>query len=249
MLVEDARGSPADAGVGRAQRGYQQSAAVGGCVLAAGEDHAHGVGGAGLDHLCLVAQGLHQDGQRSRISHVSQRAGRGFAGQRLIALDQHFADLLEDGLRRQVPKLIELGEQQGQVVLGQLGGRSREAGVPVLGFGGSRVEGGEGHHGKLRGAEGRVEALVDGVAFPTAFLPLRGHHGFYCEGQVLIGFRTAAGHGYGEHGVIGDEVRGLGFLVEGVWPAALRGFVFVELGNEPGRFATGIWRGRWSTSA
>ncbi len=123
-------------------------------------------------------------------------------------------------------------EQQGQVVLGQLGGRGGEAGVPVLGFGGSRVEGGEGHHGKLRGAEGRVEALVDRVAFPTALLPLRGHHGFYGEGQVLVGLRAAAGLGQGQHGVIGDEVRGLGFLVEGVGPAALRGFVFVELGDE-----------------
>ena len=68
---------------------------------------------------------------------------------------------------------------EGQIIFGQLGGRGGEAGVPVLGFGGSGVEGGESHHGKLRGAEGGVEALVDGVSFPTAFLPLRGHHGFY----------------------------------------------------------------------
>jgi hypothetical protein len=36
--------------------------------------------------------------------------------------------------------LVELRQKQGRVILGQLGGRCREAGVPVLGFSGSRVE-------------------------------------------------------------------------------------------------------------
>ena len=72
---------------------------------------------------------------------MSQRARRGFARQRLIAFCQHVANLGQHRLRSQIPELVELLQKQRQIVLGESRGRRRVGRVPVLGLGGSGIEG------------------------------------------------------------------------------------------------------------
>ena len=135
MLIEDARGAPASARVGGLQRGNQELASGGSGVLPPRQHHAQRIGGAGLHHLAGVAESLNQGRHGAGIRHVPERAGRGFARQRLIALHQHFADLAQRGLRREVPELVKLGKQQRQVVRGKFRGRRRIGRVPILGLG------------------------------------------------------------------------------------------------------------------
>ena len=72
------------------------------------------IGRTGLHHLGAIAKALDQSWQGARISHVPQCARRGFAGQRLITVGQHFANLEQHRLRRQVPILVELLQKQRQ---------------------------------------------------------------------------------------------------------------------------------------
>ena len=53
-------------------------------------------------------QGRHGAG----VGHVTERARRGLARQRLIAFQHDFTDLTPRGLRREVPELVKLGEEQ-----------------------------------------------------------------------------------------------------------------------------------------
>ena len=151
---------------------------------------------------------------------MSECTGRGFARQRLIALHDQLPNLPQDWLRSKVPVLIQLREKQRQIVLREHGGWCGVRCIPVLFFGGSRVERCQRHHGKLSGAERRVKALIDRIALPTAFRSLGGHHRFDGARQMFVGLRAPACLGQGQHRVIGDEIRRLGFLVKGIGPSA-----------------------------
>ena len=131
------------------------------------------------------------------------------------------------GARSQI--LIELLQQHGQIVGGKRGGRRRVGGIPIFGLGVSGIKRGQGHDRKLGCAEGRVEALINRVAFPAALRALRGKHGLDGHGEVRVGLRTMASLGQGEHGIVGNEIGGLGLLVERIRPAALGRLILVKL--------------------
>ena len=122
---------------------------------------------------------------------MPQRPRRRFTCQWLIAFHQHLANLLEHRLRRKIPILVELCQQQRQIILRQLGRRSREPGVPILRLGRPRIQRRQRHHRKLRRPERRIEPLVDRIALPTSLLPLRRQHCFHRQRQMLIALRTA----------------------------------------------------------
>ena len=88
---------------------------------------------------------------------------------------------------------VELLKKLRKIVDGESFGGRGVGSVPVFLRGGSGIERGERHDRKLRGAEGRIEALVDGIAFPASLRPLGRKEGLDRDSQVLIGLRTVAG--------------------------------------------------------
>ena len=80
MLIEESGSSPTGARVGRSQRRSQQFASCRRSILPAREHHAERIRRTGLHHLGGIAEALDQHLHSARISHVSQRARRSFAG-------------------------------------------------------------------------------------------------------------------------------------------------------------------------
>ncbi len=69
---------------------------------------------------------------------MSQRARRGFARQRLVAVGEYFSNLAQLRLGSQVPELVELLQKQRQIVGGKRRGRRRIGRIPVFRLGRSR---------------------------------------------------------------------------------------------------------------
>ena len=80
--------------------------------------------------------------------------------------------------------------------------RRRVGSVPALRLSGTWIKRRERHHRELRGSERSVEALVNGLAFPTALRPLGAEARLNGAGQMLISFGTPAGDRERKNGVI-----------------------------------------------
>ena len=148
---------------------------------------------------------------RSRVGHMAQAPAPRLRGPAADRYAPAHRESVRAGRRwRKIPELIQLVEQAAAGRGGKCVPAERESIIPAFFSSwllvGTRIEGGERHDGKLRGAERRIEALVNGIAFPTSFRPLRFQHGVHGARQIGIGFRPLPGERKGKNRVIGDEI-------------------------------------------
>ena len=176
VLIEQAGCTPARACVGRAKRRRELSPAACTGFTPADQHLPQRPRCARLDHLARVAERMNERGKCSWIGHMPERPCRGFTRERLIAGSENAAGLSPHRLGREVPELVELPEETRQLVSRKTRRGWRERVIPAPLGGGFGVRSGvklrKSHHGKFRGAEGRVEALIDRVALPASFRAL-----------------------------------------------------------------------------